>query len=465
MDMGAVEFSGLRVTSPNPNAFTLRPAFTWTPIAGATSYSIQINNESTGVAQFHLGTSNSSTYTPSVDLAIGKFKMWVRPNFAADPGNWSVPHLFNNLTPPTWTTMSRAQLTSRPTLIWNALPGAVKYDLWMDNFSTGQKALIRQDVTGTSFTPAADLSIGIYRFWIRGVDAKGNFASWSVLQEFLVVPGPAPVGPLSASFDRTPTFTWSPVTGAASYEIYVKNQNTGVFVINGQGTATTNFTPVSNLADGPYRWWVLAVGPGGLKSGGATTTDIYVGGRSTVLGPIGNTTNTTPTFTWKLVLGAASYQLSVNRIDVPQAGIISVTGILGTNFTPTTVLPKGTYRVWVRAFSTTAELSIWSVQVDFTITAIEPTVELWNADSLFTGLLVSELIQFDAVNSDPKPAVSNPPGSMVSETETEDQSSAGEHSWVQIAPLQESAVALTVVRSPSAPDLDNLMAEYALHEF
>ena len=92
-------------------------------------------------------------------------------------------------------------------------------------------------------------------------------------------------------------------------------------------------------------------------------------------------------------------------------------------------------------------------------------MELWNADSLFTGLLVSELTQFDAVNSDPKPAVSNPPGSMVSETETEDQSSAGEHSWVQIVPSQESAVALTVVQSPSAPDLDNLMAEYALHEF
>ena len=111
VDIGAFESPGIRVISPNPNAFSLRPAFAWTAIAGATSYDIQINNESTGVAQFHLGSATGTSYTPSVDLAIGKFKMWVRPVFAGSLGNWSAPHLFNNLSLARWHPMPRTQLT------------------------------------------------------------------------------------------------------------------------------------------------------------------------------------------------------------------------------------------------------------------------------------------------------------------------------------------------------------------
>jgi hypothetical protein len=53
---------------------------------------------------------------------------------------------------------------------------------------------------------------------------------------------------------------------------------------------------------------------------------------------------------------------------VTQIGIISQTGLAGTSFTPATPLPKGTYRAWVRAVSTTGELSIWSTPTDFAIT-------------------------------------------------------------------------------------------------
>ena len=466
VDIGAFESPGIRITNPNPNTFTLRPTFTWTPIAGATSYNIQINNESTNVAQFHLGTSNSTSYTPNVDLAIGTFKMWIRPNFNGTLGNWSAPHLFNNLTPVTWQPMSRTQLTSRPTLNWNALPGAAKYDLWINNYSTGQLQLIRQEVTGISFTPPTDLPMGICRCWIRGIDAKGNPGGWSVLYEALVLPGPTPIGPLSATFDRTPTFSWNLVTGAASYEVFVKNQNTGVMVFNGTSTTATNFTPGTNLTDGPYRWWVLAVSSSGLRSGGTTSTDIYVGGRPTIIAPAANssTSDTTPTFTWKSVDGAASYQLTVNRINVPQAGIISLTGLTTTSFTPTTPLPVGTYRAWVRAVSGTGELSSWSIEVNFTITAILPWVDPPGSDVLLTTLLVNELTEGSLLRS------ANPPMEVVDvtpEDEFDTAEDAEARSCREARPMLRIFALPTVhqrVTDEHAALIDVLMAEFSLND-
>ena len=464
VDIGAFEFSGLRVISPNPNAFSLRPTFTWTPIAGATSYIIQINNESTNVAHFHDATTTVASYTPTVDLAIGKFKMWVRPVFAAGPGNWSAPQLFNNLTPATWQSMPRTQLTSRPTLSWNALPGAAKYDLWVNNLSTGEQ-VFRQDVTGTSFTPATDLPMGFYRAWIRGIDAKGNFANWSVLQEALVVPAPTPIAPLSSTFDRTPTFTWNPVAGAVSYELYVKSQITGAMVINGISTVDTNFTPATNLTDGTYRWWTVSVSAaslGPIKSGGTTVIDIYVGGRPTIIAPAAgsSTSDRTPVFTWKAVDGAASYQLQVNRISVPQAIVISQVGLTTTDFTPVSDLAAGTYRAWVRAVSNTNELSPWSIEVNFTVTAFAPTIDSLDADLMLTGLLMSELASGNErdVNTHPSKVVVNTQPNQIND-----------EAMVELA-------APVVFSSPSARpaidhqrpdlfDLDRMMMEFTMDQF
>ena len=465
VDMGAFEFSGLRVIAPNPNAFSLRPTFQWTPIAGAISYSIHISNDSTNVAQFHLATSGGSTYTPTVDLAIGKFKMWVRPVFAAGPGNWSAPHLFNNLTQPSWQFIPRVQLTSRPTVSWNALAGAAKYDLWMDNFSTGQKQLIRQEVTGTSFTPSADLPMGTYRFWIRGIDAKGNFANWSVLQEGLVVPAPTPVGPLSATFDRTPTFTWNSVAGAVSYELYVKNLNTNTMVINGQSVAGTNFTPTTNLTDGPYRWWTLAVSPvfgtGAIKSGGSNPLDIFIGGRPTFISPTAgsSTSDRTPTFSWKPVDGAASYRLQVNRTDVSQPNVILQSGLATTSFTPATDLAAGTYRAWVRAVSSIGELSPWSLEVNFTVTASAPAIDSPETDLKLAGLLAPALAKPDYGDTESSQML------IVEHPQTDATAHDPDFGIAIRMRPSDLFVSPDVCVQQYDLDVDRLMAEFALHEF
>ena len=69
------------------------------------------------------------------------------------------------------------------------------------------------------------------------------------------------------------------------------------------------------------------------------------------------------------VTGAATYELWVNRIDVSAAGVINVTGLTSPQFTASTALAAGTYRVWIRAVSGTGIISIWSAAVDFFVAA------------------------------------------------------------------------------------------------
>ena len=83
----------------------------------------------------------------------------------------------------------------------------------------------------------------------------------------------------------------------------------------------------------------------------------------------------------------------MDRINVPQTGIINQVGLVSTSFTPVSNLPAGTYRAWVRAVRVTNELSPWSIEVNFTVTETDPTGDVPGGDFRLVGLLVSELAE------------------------------------------------------------------------
>ena len=163
--------------------------------------------------------------------------------------------------------MNPNQTTPTPTLNWVALPGAVNYDVWIDNVSTNQSQFVRNmNVVGTSFTPPSNLPMDSYRAWVRGKDASGLAAQWSVPVNFRVLlPVTVLAGPAS-TFDRTPTFSWNAVSGAVSYDLDYRNHSTGTASVAQTGIAGTSFMPAADLPTGSYRWYVLVVVPGPYRS-------------------------------------------------------------------------------------------------------------------------------------------------------------------------------------------------------
>ena len=108
-----------------------------------------------------------------------------------------------------------------PTVTWNALAGAVKYDLWIDNRSTGQSQFVRNaNLTETS---------------------------------------------------------WTPVAGAASYNLFVNRTDVPVAgIINLTGLTTTSHTPVTPLQLGTYRAWGRAVSTTGELSPWSLQVDFSI---------------------------------------------------------------------------------------------------------------------------------------------------------------------------------------------
>jgi fibronectin-binding autotransporter adhesin len=376
VDIGALETQPAvpAILSPGSTTTLQRPRFEWSSVSGAVGYELWIGNQSTGDNPFHRVTTTDPEHVPDLDFGIGRYNLWVRAQFAGNAfGPWSPQYNFTVNTRVSVDDPGRFLPTHTPTLAWDAVPGAVRYDLWIDDKAGGTSQFIRdQNVTGTSWSPSADMPLGLYHAWVRGVAADGTSAAWSVTTIFYVMPGPTVTTGMNPTFDRTPTFAWNGLTGAAKYEVFVRDRNTGLTALYQQNISTLDFTPSADLADGPYRVWIIGVSGDNIRGFWTDSMDIYIGGRTDVLTPTGTTTDTTPAFTWRTVDGAVRYDLWVDQIGgISQ--IIREQNLTTPGFTPATALPTGNYRVWVRAISTTGETSDWSITVNFIVAQTSDT--------------------------------------------------------------------------------------------
>ncbi len=366
--------TGPTVNGPVPVVSQQRPTISWTAVETADRYEVWIKNQSTNTNPFRVVTVQTNEYLPDVDFGIGRFNVWVRAGNESGWGPWSSQYNFQINTQVTAIDPGRYLSTHLPTLSWEALPGAVRYDLWVNNKSSGANQVIRNsNISGTSFVPTSELPLGLYEAWVRGIDASGVPGQWSRTMTFHVMPPPTITEGLNPTFDRTPVFSWQSLNGASKYEVFVRNQITGTTAVYAQNIAALSYTFPTDLASGPYRWWLLGVSAQNIRSFWTSPVDIFVGGRTDLLTPTGSTTDTTPTFTWRPVDGAERYDLWVDQVG-GTTQIIRQQNIVSTEYTAVVSLPAGNYRVWVRAISVIGEIGPWSLTWNFSISHLDNDV-------------------------------------------------------------------------------------------
>ncbi|MCA9060490.1 MAG: choice-of-anchor D domain-containing protein, partial [Planctomycetaceae bacterium] len=161
---------------------------------------------------------------------------------------------------------------------------------------------------------------------------------------------------------------WTPVAGAASYDVFIRQLATGAVTSFSNGSSDAFASSPVNLADGLHRVWVRAVSEGGFRSAWSPAFDLTIGGRTVVTGPSGQSSDLRPTFLWLPVGGAQSYDLIVDRTDTEKRQI-DQSGITATQFLSNQELAAGEYRIRVRAISNTGVVGDWSQPLDFTIVA------------------------------------------------------------------------------------------------
>lgn len=383
--------------TPTGTLSTLFPKFEWTAGSNAASYQLEVANLTTGVAIYYTQTVTTTSHTAVTPFAQGNFQARVRTvagNNANSP--WSnVVQFTVDIPDPQKPKVTRPQGPigdSFPVFEWGKNTNDASYSVWVNRIvgNSSTRVVYATGLALNTYTHFSPLPDGDYVVWVRAFNVLGEFSNWSDPVSFKIT-APIPTKPVITAPTATtneirPRFVWSSVEGVARYDLQIDNLSTQTtqFIREQNLTRTQAFyDPTKDLTQGNYVAMVRAINGNGVagpwSNAYAFTVDVLPPAVSTVTGPvpaIGSSVipTVTPTFTWRAVARAATYDLWVNNITTNQIQIIRKTDLTTTSFTPTVGLPQGNYRAWVRGINIAGEVGVWSPMFTFTIDEPTPSV-------------------------------------------------------------------------------------------
>ncbi|HEY3338405.1 MAG TPA: Ig-like domain-containing protein [Propionicimonas sp.] len=326
-------------TLTNPTADASRPAnpvLAWTAVPGAAKYRVELSLEpgfSPLIAGFPSVTTQELRYAPPAELPLGQIYWRVAALDAANTLGTYASSSFVKLWGTAPTVLAPAagaklQFPKDPVLFsWKALPGAVSYELEIDDADD----FIGADsykTKNTAFVMTEPVTINQTFYWrLRGVSGAVSSA-WSQTSTFtsewkqvptLVYPAAGANGVTDVYFD------WNPVLGARAYQLQVSPNgawanNTTIDVT----VKSTRYTPAIPLNNAGYFWRVRSLDAGSpanygpwsdgdrwFQRGWSDTPTILwpTNGTSTTVANPADPTWQNPTFSWTPARHASWYRI------------------------------------------------------------------------------------------------------------------------------------------------------------
>ena len=440
------------------------PTFAWTDM-GAARYELWVNQVGGPVKIIYQSALTTNTYTPITPIPNGTYQAWVRA-LASDgeAGLWSPLLTFQmdyRVGPVTYAPIGvTTDLT--PTFRWQAVDGALRYDLWVDNVTTGVKQVIRVQVDHVNgakeitYTPSKDMVTSTYRWWVQAIGANGAKTAWSTARDFLV-PVPSIINPRGAIGTNLPLFTWSGVAQYVKYDLWVDNLTTGAKqVLRVQDIVGYSYKTTLPLENGTFRAWLRGTDKDGNISQWSNPADFTintgVGNAPSLISP-NSFAGTRPTFRWQGGTNVVTYELLVKDLTQPsQPVVINVRNIIGNTFTSNVTLISGkTYRWWVRGLDIDGNGLPWSQPLDFRVVSADQTEEAPAFDPSLAGSVIPVVlnVQGEGRFDDEYRSISAHPAGIV----------------VQIAPEQWPLVEEVTEPVMAAPiagaEIDDVMAAWS----
>ena len=350
-----------------------RPTLKWNAVSGAAKYEVYRARSKDGDYTKY-STTTGTAYTNTSYIEDGNTYYYKVRALDADgtAGAWSsvVSVTYKQILPaPTVTGGNDAQ--GRPTLKWNAVSGAAKYEVYRARSKDGDY-IKYSTVTGTSYTNTSYIENGnTYYYKVRALDANGTAGAWSSVVSVTykqTLPAPTVTGGNDAQ--GRPTLKWNAVTGAAKYEVYRARSKDGDYIKYSTVTGTS-YTNTSYIENGnTYYYKVRALKSDGTA--GAWSSIVSVTYRAASTGTLsaptvtgGNDAQGRPTLKWNAVSGAAKYE--VYRARSKDGDYIKYSTTTGTAYTNSSYLTSGaTYYYKVRALDANGNAGPYSAVVSVT---------------------------------------------------------------------------------------------------
>ena len=353
-----------------------RPTLKWNAVTGAAKYEVYRARSRSG-EYIKYSTVTGTSYTNTSYIENGNTYYYkvraLDANGAA--GAWSsIVSVTYKQTLPAPTVTGGNDNQGRPTLKWNAVTGAAKYEVYRARSRSGEY-IKYSTVTGTSYTNTSYIENGnTYYYKVRALDANGTAGAWSSIVSVTyraastgTLPAPTVTGGNDAQ--GRPTLKWNAVTGAAKYEVYRARSLNGDYIKYSTVTGTS-YTNTSYIENGnTYYYKVRALKSDGTA--GAWSSIVSVTYKQTLPAPTvtgGNDSQGRPTLTWKAVTGAAKYE--VYRARSRSGEYIKYSTVTGTSYTNISYIESGnTYYYKVRALKSDGTAGAWSSIVSVTYRA------------------------------------------------------------------------------------------------
>ena len=228
-----------------------RPTLKWKVVTGAAKYEVYRARSLNGdYIKYSTVTGTSYTNTSYIENGNTYYYKVRALDANGTAGAWSsvVSVTYKQtLTAPTVTGGNDSQ--GRPTLKWNAVTGAAKYEVYRARSMNGDYIKYSTQ-TSTGYTNSAYLTSGsTYYYKVRALDANGTAGPWSDVVAVtcrLGLTAPTVTGGNDAQ--GRPTLTWKAVTGAAKYEVYRARSRSGEYIKYSTvtGTSYTNTSYIEN---------------------------------------------------------------------------------------------------------------------------------------------------------------------------------------------------------------------------
>ena len=263
----------------------------WNASAGATSYRLQVDNNSDFSSPFYNQAGLTATEQAVSGLANGTTYYW-RVNASNASGTsayssiWSFATLPAIPSPPILASPANGAINQPTslTLDWNASTGATSYRLQVDNNSDFSSPYYNQAGLTATEQAVSGLANGTTYHWRVNATNSGGTSAYSSVWSFTtatgITPPPPPilVSPLSGATNQPTTLTldWDASTGATSYRLQVDDNSDFSSQFYDQAGLTATQQLISGLTNSTTYYWranaTNAAGPSSWSSVWQLTT-------------------------------------------------------------------------------------------------------------------------------------------------------------------------------------------------
>jgi hypothetical protein len=217
------------------------------------------------------------------------------------------------------------------------------------------------------------------------------------LQVTSIVPGIlAPAGITSAI---RPKMVWTAVSGAVSYDLWIRNDSAKISRFLLATVSGNEFTPDTDFGPGRFTLWVRSRNAAGKSSPWSAGYGFLVRPVVILTTVESDIKTARPEIGWETLTGAESYEVWIDRLS---AGIIARTWLKklpSGGWKSSADFPMGRYRAWVRGIAKDGEPGSWSAPLTFTVSPapqlISPSVSTFDRTPEFKWTAVAGAVSYE----------------------------------------------------------------------